>query len=769
MSKGSEQVKQLDTLTDIKSSLAAKMIAVIATIALVASCFSISSLAFATEGETEEIPVSVETGESSDTTTEIEEEVVIETPTSTPATEAGEPEAPEVIPNESNEGGNFDLDAQSGEESATEGDEADSSENENLVAKIGETSYETLQDAANAAKDGETITVMQSFTVADDYDCIKLVNCDKSITLDLNGYTLTNTYSKGDVIYLNGSTATNRYAALTVIDSSPAKSGRMVATNEGAHLQGNVTLTLDGVTLEGGNVGIQGNGQEKHWGTKVILNNSNVSGGIVGIYQPQKGTLTVNGGNITGLNSAVEIRAGEMIVNGNAVLTATANEYVCNPNGNGTTTTGAAVAIAQHTTKQDIALTINGGTFNGVKALSECNPQENDPEPKVALSVKNGIFNGGISVADVNNFISGGTFSAKPDDAYLAKSYVFTLQDDGTYLVQNEKDAAIEKAVASVTINGETSYYESLEEAIREAIRSADGGTVEVRKDITVDVWNQIWNAHNVTIKGGNHTLTVNKIESNGNGDYLLNQADQLNVQDLNIVLNGGNGAFNLKSGTLTNITVTGGTYAVLPGADGVTIENSTFNGQKEMAIYTPDNTGARDLVVNDCTFNDTRIAIFRDNETLTNCTATGATNWYQLTIVGTGTVVSNNVFSAPLEFYAQPSEIQKNDFSDMSGFDEGKMSVGSLNSGETVDLSKNYWGDNLPEGIEGLTIQNYYADKSMTNLVCFTHQEVPGEAVAPTCTETGLTAGTHCAVCQQPIEAQETVPALGHAWVNGQ
>ena len=44
-------------------------------------------------------------------------------------------------------------------------------------------------------------------------------------------------------------------------------------------------------------------------------------------------------------------------------------------------------------------------------------------------------------------------------------------------------------------------------------------------------------------------------------------------------------------------------------------------------------------------------------------------------------------------------------------------------------------------------------------------HTEVADEAKAPTCTVDGLTAGSHCSVCNAPIVAQQPIPATGHSF----
>jgi len=53
--------------------------------------------------------------------------------------------------------------------------------------------------------------------------------------------------------------------------------------------------------------------------------------------------------------------------------------------------------------------------------------------------------------------------------------------------------------------------------------------------------------------------------------------------------------------------------------------------------------------------------------------------------------------------------------------------------------------------------------EKETQDVDAWGHTEVIDAAVAPTCTETGLTEGKHCSVCDTVLLAQETVAALGH------
>ena len=148
-----------------------------------------------------------------------------------------------------------------------------------------------------------------------------------------------------------------------------------------------------------------------------------------GIYAAGYARWNIDGATIIG-DTGMEIRAGELTVEDGSVITGTATPTEVDPNGNGSTTLGAGLAVAQHTTKLPILVTINGGTISGFSALYESNPQENDEDSilKVVLEVNGGTFqaiNGGtlpVYSEDKADFISGGHFSAPIDEQYLDDS-----------------------------------------------------------------------------------------------------------------------------------------------------------------------------------------------------------------------------------------------------------------------------------------------------------------------------------------------------------
>lgn len=296
------------------------------------------------------------------------------------------------------------------------------------VAVIVETNvkYESLADAVAAATDGQTIQLLQNNNVTAQVEV-----AGKAITLDLAGYKIeytgTSTLPSGVILVHNG-------ASLTIDDSSDPDAGSIVSgadayaaialTKAGDDATNPAVLVINGGIFTGYYYAITGNGSRHN--TEITINAGTFTGTAANdnsaIYHPQQGTLIINGGTFTGYSAAIELRAGTLEIN-DGTFTATATEYSCNPSGSGTTTVGAAIAIAQHNTQKDIAVTINGGTFEGVKAINEANPQGN-PAPAVAMSVTDGDFTGEVSTVDVHEFISGGTYDAPVTNENCAYGYV---------------------------------------------------------------------------------------------------------------------------------------------------------------------------------------------------------------------------------------------------------------------------------------------------------------------------------------------------------
>lgn len=209
---------------------------------------------------------------------------------------------------------------------------------------------------------------------------------------------------------------------------------------------------------------IQGNGT-KH-GTSITINGGKISGVLTAVYHPQYGEMTVNGGEIEGA-TAIEMRAGKLVVNSGTMI-GNGDPFESDPNGNGATTLGAAVAAVQHTTKLDLSVEINGGTLQGARAFYQANLQNNGKEALEKISItlgKSAVYDGEIIVDSAEATIE--------DDQ--STRYYMTLQqavdaaeDDETVVVAKDLSASgaeyfitldDESKTVTVDLNGKTLLY----------------------------------------------------------------------------------------------------------------------------------------------------------------------------------------------------------------------------------------------------------------------------------------------------------------------
>ena len=305
------------------------------------------------------------------------------------------------------------------------------------VAKIGNTFYATVKEAIEAVNAGEAIEVLKD--VAED----QKIGGGKSFTLDLGGHTLTGSIDQydADVTIKNGTLAGTIYAngladgqsgKLTIEADATVEADYAVILWQANDNAGNgYTIDINGTV--NGIVWVMGNITE---GNSVINVNdgATVTGDDVGIALNGAAIVNVKeGATVTGTGTGIEVRAGILNVAGGTITGSGAATEV-KPNGSGTTTSGAGIAIAQHTTGLDVSVNVSGGTITGTTALNIANPQGNS-DGAITVAVTGGIFNGPVNVDEtetrVEKFVSGGDFieTVKPDYVVDGKLCTTTLTE----------------------------------------------------------------------------------------------------------------------------------------------------------------------------------------------------------------------------------------------------------------------------------------------------------------------------------------------------
>ena len=211
----------------------------------------------------------------------------------------------------------------------------------------------------------------------------------------------------GGEIVFNGS------GVSAVIAEDTANKGQF-----GVCVYGDGKVTVNNGEFEAGWYCISGNGSTTNADSVIEINDGTfTSVADYAIYHPQAGKLIINGGTISGASGALAANNGVIEINGGdfSVLGggATGNW------GDGTSGLGD-VAINLNAKYGDITCRITGGTFHATAAGT--------------IMIQTGTTH------TVDLKISGGKFSSKPEDAWIADGYVCSRKPDadGYYTVTAE-------------------------------------------------------------------------------------------------------------------------------------------------------------------------------------------------------------------------------------------------------------------------------------------------------------------------------------------
>lgn len=398
------------------------------------------------------------------------------------------------------------------------------------VAIVDNVEYTTLDDALSNVRDGQTVKVLANTQMTTGRVS------GISITLDLNGCTVEVdnrafnvvsggrltledtsgggllkvnkvgeklslgivTGSKGSVVMKGGTLEVPEYGIYTTNDDTGAYAalqGGVIKAAYGICAIGNGTLHSARIEVSGGEIqagifGFATNGSTGNGGVDFFMSGGDIKSlaeDAPALYLPAYySTAIVTGGTITG-GTGIEIRAGELSVSGDARISGT-GPLISNPNGSGSTSSGAGIAVAQHATKQPIKVIVSDNAkIVGTVALHESNPQGNPAEAigKVVLEVKGGTAettspdkSSAVYSEDCIDFVSGGTFNTEVPVKFVADNHALLVDEDGEATVMTEA-AAEAKAGAAVEKDGKKVYY-TTEKAAENNNHSADGQKPEI-------------------------------------------------------------------------------------------------------------------------------------------------------------------------------------------------------------------------------------------------------------------------------------------------
>ena len=552
----------------------------------------------------------------------------------------------------------------------------------------------------------------------------------KDVILDLNGQKISSSYGES-----NNFLFTVSGASFTVTDNSANKTGTIEATDSsygyGIQLKGtNSSFILRAGTIKttqetvdiytfttgckieisGGKListadnvlGVRGSG------TVVDINGGEmVSNARTGVFiscdgEPDSNKFSMTGGTLThtgGASGAIQLYEGATLTfGGDAKITSSSyavqvqENTILNVTGGTLETTGTYAISAGETS----SINISGGTISSTKSSGYAlRTEENSVVEISGGNIKSKIKKDGGSIT-----VTGGTINDDVTD-YLPEG--LTQDDKGNVVIDTED----EKVVASI---GSTIYNN-----FHDAVAAAQSGeTVKLWKNTTVDSWEQIWNLSGVTIDGQEHELTVGAVTSNGNGNYLVYDAENLNVKDLTIKFTTNGNGFTLDSGKFDNVDMYAGmssSYAIFVGTSNkedakVEINACYFEGF-DAAVYSQPGNGTTgvtsDISITNSIFDECDLTVcsyaaetvFNGN-TVRDCGSNSFAGGVDKGNTNVTYEIKNNTFEDGGKIWFYDGNLDNVVFKKNRVQGNTYLSTDNSESG-TLDVANNYWGGGAP------------------------------------------------------------------------
>ena len=582
------------------------------------------------------------------------------------------------------------------------------------AAKIGNVTYATLADAVAAAQANETVVLMMNVELTETL----VVAADKTITLDLCGNTITGTDNNtSDDFYL-----IHNRGDLTIADSVGTGAITLTATTDRSWYAFSAVIAN-----YPGNLTVEGGAIEHLGGTAAAIGILNMTNWKLG-----DATTTVNGGSVHSSYFAIcqfansETCENTLVINGGEVGYAwmqSANRHV---NQATTTVTGGYVYGIRITGENaDVELSVAEASVGEITGTMPANQ---------ALVLENGIYTLAAAVAQVGEQ----KYASLQDAINAANGQTVVVLEDidlGATTVKVSAGTAVTLDLNGNTISGvcntnQGTMIHVANTADLTVVDSAEGGKITYASGASATGFG-IYVEGNLILESGIIELT---------GSWSLGFAVDVHpnawstayTEGASFVMNGGKvvssdtavrvdyNSSNVHPAVTSTFIMNGG--VIESDWDAVFIQHrNPYSGIMNVTINAGEISGKNsplriygDVAVNDVTMN------------------IGGGTFHYTGAAGTSGWIVPNVLKGTAAVVAEA------DIAITGGTFDGDVSQ---------FCAEGYGCTANTDGTYGIHQHNVVTDA----------------AVAPTCTEDGLTEGKHCDICGTVIVAQETIPATGH------